>query len=125
MNEILPLIGSVIAVVWGIAHIFPVRLVVSGFGPLSRDNRFIILMEWVSEGLALIFIGVLCACVTLYGGSPESHVRKIVYLASAGMLLVMAVWTFFTGTRTSILPMKLCPWMKTLAALLIGSGLSG
>ncbi len=121
MNSMFPLIGSVIAAIWGIAHIFPTGAVIAGFEPLSRDNRNIILMEWVAEGFFLIFIGVLCATITLFGG-PEGRVQEIVYLLSASMLLGLAVWSLFTGARTTILPMKLCPGVKTIAAILIGLG---
>jgi hypothetical protein len=35
--------------------------VVAGFGPLSEDNQINFTMEWVAEGLALAFVGVLAA----------------------------------------------------------------
>ena len=49
--------GGAVILIWGIAHIVPARAVVAGFGDLSYDNRKIILMEWVAEGLALSFFG--------------------------------------------------------------------
>ena len=42
----------------------------------------------------------------------------MVYRAAAVMLLVMAVWTGVTGARTSIIPFKLCPIVKTAVAIL-------
>jgi hypothetical protein len=41
------------------------------------------------------------------------------------MLLVLAALTALTGARTSALPIKLCPVVKTLAAvlLLLGSAI--
>lgn len=65
-------IGSAVVVVWGIAHIIPTRTVVAGFGELTADNRRIITMEWVAEGLALIFIGVLALEDAIVARSPSS-----------------------------------------------------
>ena len=49
----------------------------------------------------------------------------IVYRACAGMLIAMAVLTGLHGARTSIIPMKICPYVKTTAAILflVGSAL--
>ena len=61
-------IGSAIIILWGIAHIMPVRSVVKGFGSISTDNKRIITMEWIAEGLILIFIGGLVLCVASQDG---------------------------------------------------------
>ena len=74
-------------------------------------------MEWVAEGLTLCFIGMLTLLVTILAG-PENAVSTIVYRAGAGMLIVMAGWSTLTGARTSILPMKICPYVKTAVAVL-------
>jgi len=102
---------------WGIAHIAPTRSVVKGFGELSEDNRRIITMEWVAEGLTLIFIGALILLVTLQGGPPDP-VSVLVTRVCAFMLLTMAAWTFLTGAKTSILPIKICPLVKSAVAAL-------
>ncbi len=122
MHTILIYIGSVVIMAWGIAHIAPTRSVVRGFEPLSADNRRIITMEWVAEGLTLIFIGGLVLVVTL-AKEADDGAAIIVSRASAIMLLIMAAWSSLTGARTSILPMKMCPFVKSAVALLflIGS----
>jgi hypothetical protein len=74
-------------------------------------------MEWIIEGLALIFIGVLVATVTVI--DPSSVVSAAVYLISVIMLLVMAVLSLFTGFKISFLPFKLCPFIFTISAVLI------
>jgi len=79
-------VASVIIFVWGVAHIIPTKNVVRGFGQLSNDNRRIIIMEWVGEGLALCFIGLLATLVTLLGGT-ENPVSKMVLWACALMVL--------------------------------------
>ena len=122
MADILLYIGSAIIMIWGISHIIPTKSVVRGFGELSDDNRKIITMEWAAEGLTLIFIGLLVLLVTAITGSGNES-SALVYRISAGMLLVMAFWTALTGARTTIIPIKICPFVKTIVAILfiIGS----
>jgi hypothetical protein len=117
LSNTLLYIGSGMIILWGIAHIVPARSVVKGFGPISQDNKRIITMEWVSEGLTLCFIGLLVLFIAIFGqdGSPVS---QMVYRAAGAMLLVMAVWTLVTGARTSIIPIKICPAVKTVVAAL-------
>jgi hypothetical protein len=117
MNEISLYIGSAVLIIWGIAHIVPTKNVVNGFGTISEDNKRVITMEWVAEGLALCFIGLLVLFVTVLGDSQD-EVSLIVYRASAGMLIVMAIWTALTGARTPIVPIKICPFVKTIVAIL-------
>lgn len=108
--------GAAVVIFWGIAHVaIPTRSIVGGFGPISSDNKRILLMEWLMEGVLVIFIGVLVAVVTNL--APEiGRTAHIVYQACAAVLLVMAVISLFTGARTSILPMKLCPPIFLTAA---------
>ncbi len=124
LNDILLYIGSGIIIVWGIAHIAPTKGVVASFGDISADNLRIITMEWIAEGLTLCFIGALVLLTTLLGWSQE-YVSIIVYRASAVMLVVLAVLSQLTGARTAILPMRLCPYVKTAVAVLffLGSAL--
>jgi hypothetical protein len=119
--DILLYVGSAIIFVWGIAHIIPTRSVVKGFGEISEDNTKIITMEWAAEGITLCFIGVLVLLVTAIGGS-QGAVSALVYRISAGMLVVMAVWTALTGARTSVIPIKICPFVKTAVAILFVLG---
>ena len=116
-NDILLYIGSGIIIFWGIAHIIPTKSIVGGFEAISEDNKKIITMESIAEGLTLCFIGVLVLLVTVFAGS-QSQAAFIVYLACAVMLLIMAILTLLTGARTSILPYKICPVVKTVVAVL-------
>ena len=117
MNEMLLYIGSSVIILWGIAHIIPTKPVVNGFGEISDDNKRIITMEWIAEGLTLCFIGILVFLVTITGGIG-SQAAVIVYLVSAVMLCIMAILTLSTGARTSIVPIKICPAVKTAVAIL-------
>ena len=120
MDLILLYLGSGLTVIWGIAHLFPTKSVVQGFGEISIDNKRIITMEWITEGLALIFIGVLVATVTVI--DPSNIVSTAVYFVSVIMLLVMALLSLFTGFKVSFLPFKLCPFIFTASAVLIMIG---
>ena len=108
VENILLFAGSVILLVWGIAHIIAARAVVKGFGAISEDNKKFILMEWVAEGFTLCFIGVLVFLTNILGGTTN-EVSRVVFRISAGMLLVMATWTALTGASTSNIPTKICP----------------
>lgn len=100
---------------WGAAHIAPTRSVVKGFGEISADNKRLIIMEWIAEGLALCFIGVLVLAVTFFDGSSDPISENVIRL-SAAMLIIMAILTQLTGARTPILAIKLCPVVKTAVA---------
>jgi predicted ester cyclase len=110
-------VGSIVILLWGVSHIVPTPGIVAGFEPITDENRLLITMEWVAEGLTLCFVGALVLSVTLLAG-PASPASVVAYRASAVMLLVMALWTGVTGARTSIIPIKLCPVVKTAVAIL-------
>ena len=74
-------------------------------------------MEWVVEGINLAFIGFLVALVTIVAGA-DNEVSKLVYLSSAGLLVIMAVWHSLTGAKTKAIPMKLCPVIFGTSAVL-------
>jgi len=116
MAAILLYSGSVAIFLWGVGHLIPTPGIVRDFGPLSLDNRRIITMEWVAEGMTLCFIGVLVFASVVTTG-PGSATAAFVARAGAGMLLALALLSAFTGARTSILPMRLCPVVKTVVAL--------
>lgn len=117
MNTIMLVIAATISILWGIGHIVPTRGIVDGFGGLSQDNRRILIMEWIAEGMTLIFIGILIGAVSLWANDGQTS--RLVLRLSAGMLIAMAVLSAFTGARTTILPMRLCPIVKSVAAILV------
>lgn len=122
MKNLMLYAGSVVIILWGTAHIvIPTRDIVRGFGPISVDNRRIITMEWIMEGLALVFIGALVILVTLVAGI-ENPASVLVYRAAGVMLAVMAGVSVFTGARTAIIPMKLCPPIFISVALVYWLG---
>lgn len=112
--------GAALPFLWGIAHLVPTRSVVRGFGDISRDNRIIIAMEWIVEGVALIFIGLLVAIITYV--EPSSAASRAAYVLSSIALIVLAAVSLFTGFRVNFLPFRLCPVIFTSSAVLITLG---
>ncbi|MBU0490810.1 MAG: hypothetical protein KKA73_21425 [Chloroflexi bacterium] len=117
VNQILLYLGSCFLLFWGIAHLFPTRSIVAGFGDISPDNKRIITMEWIIEGAALIFIAVVVATVTFIDQS--SAVSQAVYWLTFVMLNALSVISLFTGFKVNYLPFKLCPVIFTTASVLI------
>jgi hypothetical protein len=122
-GKLLFVISGALNILWGIAHLFPTSSIVRGFGSISVDNRRIVLMEWINEGLTLIFIGLLVITVT-YIDSTDAKAKKGVYVLSAIMLVSMAVLSVFTGFRIDFIPFRLCPFIFTLSAILLLIGAS-
>ncbi len=117
VNQILLYIGALLTFAWGAAHLFPTRSVARGFGEISQDNRRIITMEWIVEGVSLIFIGVLVAVVTMV--DHTSTVSKAIYWVCFAELNVLSVVSLFTGFKVNFLPFKLCPVIFTGSSVLI------
>jgi hypothetical protein len=120
-SDIIIYLGSITITLWGIAHIIPTKSIVDGFGSISIDNKRIITMEWIAEGLTMIFIGLLVLLIHILHGS-QNPVSIDVYRISAVMLIIMAGLSLLTGARTSIVPIKICPIVKTTVAILFFSG---
>jgi len=113
-------LAAALNALWGIAHLFAVKGVVKGFGELKPDNRRIITMEWIVEGIFLISIA---AFVTVAAAiAPASSVSYAVYTVAIGALVILAVVSLFTGFRVAFLPFRLCPVIFSVSALLIAWG---
>lgn len=113
-------IASLLLFGWGATHLAKTGPVVQGFGEISADNRRIVQMEWLTEGVALVFIGVLIAIVTYLDRS--SLLAKAVYWTSFGALNILSIVSFFTGFRNSFIAYKVCPFIFTGSSILITIG---
>jgi hypothetical protein len=123
MNAIFLLyLAAFLTAAWGVAHLFPTKNVVKGFGDISLDNRRVITMEWINEGATLIFIGVLTTAVTLV--DPTSLVARTVYWLAIIMLNALSIISLFTGFRVNFLPYRLCPIIFTGSSILILAGMA-
>jgi hypothetical protein len=94
--------------------------VVNGFGDISLENKRIIMMEWIIEGVALIFIGVLVASVTYL--DYTSSISRTIYWLSFVMLNTLSLVSVFTGFKVGFLPFKLCPFIFTTSSILMVLG---
>jgi len=110
-------VGAALTGLWGVSHLIPTRSVVAGFGGISLDNRRIITMEWIVEGVALIFMGLLVAALTWV--DPASAAARVAYLVTVAGLLALAAVSLFTGFKVNFLPFRLCPFIFSGSALLI------
>ena len=117
INEFLLYTGAALTSIWGISHLFPTRNVVKGFGDISLDNKYIIRMEWITEGVCLIFIGIFSAAVTWI--DRNSSVSGAVYWICFAELNVLSIVSLFTGFKINFLPFKLCPLIFTGSSVLI------
>jgi len=120
MNEILLYTASAIVAIWGISHIMATGGVVRGFGDISADNRNIITMEWIIEGVALISTAAFVAVTTAVGG--EGNLVSAIYAVAVVSLIVLALVALFTGFRVKFLPFRLCPFVLGTSAAMIAAG---
>ena len=116
MKKKLLYIAGALTFLWGISHLCPTTNVVRDFGDISYDNKLIITMEWIVEGMTLIFLGLLTIIVTKT--DTESKLARNVYVSIVSMLFSLAIVSVFTGFRIDFLPYKLCPVIFTMSAIL-------
>ena len=121
MNHVLFYLASALLLFWGVAHLFPTKSVIKGFGGISLDNRRIIAMEWIIEGVFLIFIGVVIFTMTYMDHS--SRISKMIYWLCFIVLNVLSGISLMTGFKIKFLPFKLCPVIFTTASILILLGI--
>ena len=120
MKLILFYIAAGLTITWGIAHLIPTKSVVKEFGKITKDNRHIITMEWIIEGVTLIFLGILIALITII--NPEIRLALILYMLIVVFLIVLTIISLFTGFRVDFFPYKLCPIIFSASAILIMLG---
>jgi len=120
-GSIILFVASGITAIWGIAHLSATRGVVRGFGEISLDNKRIITMEWIVEGVALLTIAAFVAAAAAI--DPASAVSAGVYLVAIASLIILAVVSLFTGFKIAFLPFRLCPVIFGASAVLILAGM--
>ena len=108
LGLVLRVVGSVVLIVWGIAHIVPVCSILRGFGEISKENRRVVSSTWIAEGITVIFVGAIMG-LTSYYGNIFADFENLLTQACAGFLLGIALLDVFTKSRNPVLPMKLCP----------------
>jgi hypothetical protein len=120
MSEICLFVASALTGLWGVAHLLATRGVVIGFGELTADNRRIITMEWIVEGVALVSLAILIAAVTAVDATAT--VSSAAYAVAIATLVALTLVSLFTGFRVAFLPFRLCPLILGISAALIALG---
>ena len=91
----------------------------ASFGDITLDNRRILTMEWIAEGITHISLGTLIVLTTAIDGvgDPAAH---LAYRCVAAVLLALAALTALTGSRTPVVWFRVCPFvLSAVAALLV------
>jgi len=120
MNDASLYLASAVSAAWGLAHLFATRGVVKGFGALSDENRNILTMEWIVEGVALIALAAFVAAATAI--APGTDAAIAVYAVAIVTYVALAIVSFFTGFRVDFLPFRMCPFVLCASAALIAVG---
>lgn len=120
MNEALLYFASALVAGWGVAHLAATRGVVAGFGEPTADNRRIITMEWIVEGVAFIAVAAFITAATAV--DRNAAVSSAVYAVAVASLVSLAMVSLFTGFRIAFLPFRLCPFVLGSAAVLVAGG---
>ena len=85
------------------------------------DNKHTIKMEWIIEGVAIIFFGIIVIGSTFI--ESTNIVSVFNYSYSILVLLIPAIISVFTGYKVNFLPFKLCPYLFSFSAFLILLGI--
>jgi hypothetical protein len=117
MEATLAYVAAAITGLWGVAHAVPTTHAVSGFEPITPDNRRVILQEWIAESVTLWGLAALVVAVTAV--DADADVTAWVYRVAAGILVALAALTAATGARTAVIWFKICPALLTGSAVLL------
>jgi hypothetical protein len=118
MAALLAYVAGAVVAVWGVAHAAPTRQVLAGFAPITRDNRRIVVQEWLAEAFTMWGIAAMVIVVTAAGGA-DTGARVWVYRIAAGLLIALGALTALTGARTRVVWFKICPVLLGGSAVLL------
>jgi hypothetical protein len=79
MSAVLAYVAAAVVAAWGVAHAVPTRRVLAGFGPVSADNRRVIVQEWLAEAFTMWGVAAVVIAATVAGGGAVGDVRAWVY----------------------------------------------
>jgi len=120
ISAALAYVAAALTVLWGAAHAVPTLHVLSGFEPITADNRRVLLQEWLAE--AFTMWGAAALVITMTVVASGSLVTHWSYRVVACLLLTLGALTALTGARTEVLWFKVCPvLLGVVAALLLAA----
>jgi len=76
--------------------VIPTWGIVEGFGPITQHNRRILMMEWLMEGVLLIFLGMLVILVRAL--APESELGPAIVFRTSAAAMLFALPTVLKRT---------------------------
>lgn len=118
MDGFLAYLAVGLVALWGVAHAIPTRQVIAGFGPITADNRRVLMQEWLAEAFTMWGIAAVVVVATAFGDAG-SDLTNWVYRACAGLLIALAVLTGLTGARTQVIWFKVCPVLLGVSAAML------
>ena len=87
MGSTLAYVAAALTGAWGVLHVIPTPRVVEGFEPITRSNRYVIVQEWIAEGMTMWGIASTVIAVTAVGAGTSAATAT--YGASAGLLAAL------------------------------------
>ena len=110
-------VAGVMIGAWGILHVVPTCRVVRSFEPITSANRYVIVQEWIAEGMTMWGIAAVVIAVTAVG--VGTSVASAAYGACAALLTRLAILTALIGARTGNIWFRVCPYLQGAAAALL------
>jgi hypothetical protein len=111
--------GSAV-IVLGVAYLLQSGRIADEFKLVIIAHRRIVIMALASLGFTLCFIGALVIFLSFV--TQKSLTTKIVSLACAAMLCLLAVWTGSTGARSEYFLLRISHFVTIVAAAMIMVG---
>lgn len=121
VDDIMLLISAGIIIVWGAVYVFLIWKEMRLFEGISDFARRVLLLQWVNQGIVMVFMGiVIFLCVSI--GGTENVLVHVICWAIALFLFIFAV----TGltTRMRLVALRLSPLFCGVSAVLIVLALS-
>lgn len=104
-------------IILGIAYMVRAKMIAKDFKLVLTAHRRILIMALVSQGLFYCFIAILVLIASF--ALPRGVGSRVVVLACAVMLIVLAVVTGSTGGQSEYLLLRSSHFVKIVAAGLI------
>jgi len=121
MNELLVYIGSGIALVMGVFHVFSTKQVLKDFEGLSFDSARMLLGLWNAVGFMIFYLGAIPLALVLTG-AYEGTCATVVGISAVALSGLLAVANFVTYRPTKIKVAKAIAFVFAAIAILIGLG---
>jgi hypothetical protein len=120
MNDVLIYIGSGIAIVMGVFHVFSTKQVLKDFEGLSFDSARLLLGLWNGVGFMVFYLGAIPLALVLTGANDGTCATVVGISAVALSGLAVANFVTYRPTKNRIA--KAIAFVFAVIAILIGLG---